>query len=335
MAGRFHGICKREEARPGYTPVNASEWGGTQEFLADSLLPALRNAIGGTNVRATTARFYRATTTSWQTVVELTYKGKRWEGTESGHWVDSDHLLMTFRYAKGGYSRKKAGRRNPRSNVAWGDANKLHGANGRRGYESCKIGTATWDEFAERVRAIKEAGHTKPLKFTGSVIDIVVSFHLAHVAMVAKVDSQIARLSALDDSDDGAYCCIHLLQLLPLAAYCCIHLVQLLTLVATVDTGCIVSSLVMFSHSQGQIAHFGPPTPHALAKQADVLTFNKDTDPTLFRICCATCNDLHGVDSAVVVTANYLAEKNYCGPWWSCLQWVGFGKRRAGECHTR
>jgi hypothetical protein len=70
----------------------------------------------------------------------------------------------------------------------------------------------------------------------------------------------------------------------------------------------------MFSHSQGQIAHFGPPTSHALAKQADVLTFNKDTDPTPFRICCATCNDLHGVDSAVVVTANYLAEKKLLWP---------------------
>jgi hypothetical protein len=201
-SGRFHGVCKREEARPGYTPVNASEWGETRKFLEDSLLPVLRTAIGGTNVRATPARFYRATTISWQTVVELTYKGKRWEGTESGHWVDCDHLLMTFRYAKGGYGRKKAGRRNPRSNVAWGDANKLLGSKGRRGYESCKIGTAAWDELAERVRAIKEAGHTRPRKFTGSVIDIVVSFHLAHVAIVAKVDSQIARLSALDDSDD-------------------------------------------------------------------------------------------------------------------------------------
>ena len=202
VSGRFHGVCKREEARPGYTPVNASEWGETRKFLEDSLLPVLRTAIGGTNVRATPARFYRATTISWQTVVELTYKGKRWEGTESGHWVDCDYLLMTFRYAKGGYSRKKKGRRIPRFNVAWGDANKLHGANGRRGYKECEIGYPAWDEFAERVCAIKEAGHTKPLKFTGSVIDIVVSFHLAHVAMVAKVDSQIARLSALDDSDD-------------------------------------------------------------------------------------------------------------------------------------
>jgi hypothetical protein len=95
---------------------------------------------------------------------------------------------MTFRYAKGGYGRKKTGRGNPRFNVAWGDANKLLGSNGRRGYEACKIGTAAWDEFAERVRAIKEVGHTRPTKFTGSLIDIVVSFHLAHVAMAAKVD---------------------------------------------------------------------------------------------------------------------------------------------------
>jgi hypothetical protein len=108
---------------------------------------------------------------------------------------------MTFRYAKDGYGRKKTGRRNPRSNVAWGDYNKLLGTSGRRGHEACKIGHAAWDEFAERVRAIKEVGHTRPLKFTGSVIDIVVGFHLGHVAMAAKVDSQLARLSDLDDSD--------------------------------------------------------------------------------------------------------------------------------------
>ena len=202
MAGRFHGICKREEARPGYTPVNASEWDDTQRFLEDTLLPALRAAIGGTDVRATRLRHYRGTTTSWQTVVEVTYRGRRWEGTESGHWVDCPYLLMTFRYAKDGHGRKKTGRRNPRSNVAWGDYNKLLGTSGRRGHEACKIGHAAWDEFAERVCAIKEAGHTKPPKFTASVIDILVSFHLAHNAMVAKVDSQIARLSALDGSDD-------------------------------------------------------------------------------------------------------------------------------------
>jgi hypothetical protein len=202
MAGRFGGVCKREEARPGYTPVNASEWGDTHEFLTATFLPALRTAIGGTKVRATPARFYRRSTTSWLTVVELTYKGKRWEGTASGHWVDCDYLLMTFRYAKGGYPRKKKERRNPRFNVAWGDGNKLLGWSGRRGYKECEIGYLAWDEFAERVCAIKEAGHTKPPKFTASVIDILVSFHLAHNAMVAKVDSQIARLSALDGSDD-------------------------------------------------------------------------------------------------------------------------------------
>ena len=98
--------------------------------------------------------------------------------------------------------------------------------------------------------------------------------------------------------DTVAYCCIHLVQLL-----------QLLTLVATVDTGCIVSSLGFFPHSQGKLAHFGPPRSHALARQANVHTFNQDTDATLFRICCATCNDLHGANSAVVVTANYLEEK--------------------------
>ena len=148
--------------------------------------------------------------------------------------------------------------------------------------------------------------------------------HLPECIMQLPECTIVACTILLHTVDTVAYCCIHLVQLL-----------QLLTLVATVDTDCIFSSLGFFPHSQGQIAHFGPPKSSVLAKQANVLTFNKDTDPTLFRICCATCNDLHGVDSAVVVTANYLAEKNYCGPWWSCLQWVGFGKRRAGECHTR
>jgi hypothetical protein len=41
-----------------------------------------------------------------------------------------------------------------------------------------------------------------------------------------------------------------------------------------------------------------------------VHTFNQDTDATLFRICCATCNDLHGTNSAVVVTANYMEGKS-------------------------
>ena len=45
-----------------------------------------------------------------------------------------------------------------------------------------------------------------------------------------------------------------------------------------------------------------------------MLTFNKDTDATLFRICCATCNDLHGTNSAVVVTANYMEEHTLLWP---------------------
>jgi len=180
MAGRFHGICKREEARPGYTPVNASEWGDTQEFLADSLLPARRTAIGGTNVRATPARFYRATTISWQTVVELTYKGKRWSGHENGHWVDCHFLLMTFRYVKGGLPRAKAEGVIPRFNVAWGSSGNLRGNPCRNGYKECKIGYPAWDKFADRVLAIKTTGHTRPSQFTGSVIEIVVSFHLAY-----------------------------------------------------------------------------------------------------------------------------------------------------------
>jgi hypothetical protein len=92
-----------------------------------------------------------------------------------------------------------------------------------------------------------------------------------------------------------------------------VQLLQLMTLVATVDAGCIVSSLGFFPHSMGQIAHFGPPKSSVLANQANVQTFNKDTDYTLFRICCATCNGLHGVNNATVVTANYLAEND--------LQW--------------
>jgi hypothetical protein len=75
---------------------NATEWDDAQEFLEETFLPALRQAVGGTNVTATRARFYRANTTIWPTVVELTYKGKRWEGTENGHWVDCHFLMMTF-----------------------------------------------------------------------------------------------------------------------------------------------------------------------------------------------------------------------------------------------
>ena len=68
-------------------------------------------------------------------------------------------------------------------------------------------------------------------------------------------------------------------------------------------------------HRQGKIAHFGPPRSHPLARQANVHTFNKDTDATLFRICCATCNDLHGTNSAVVVTAaNYMEEHTLLWP---------------------
>jgi hypothetical protein len=134
--------------------------------------------------------------------VELTYKGKRWEGTEKDKWVNCHFLLMTFRYAEGGYARRKTGRRTPRFNVAWGNANNLVGYGGRRGHKECTIGTAAWDEFAARVLAIKAVGHTKPHRFTGSVIDIVVGFHLAHLAMAANVDSQLARLGEPDDSDD-------------------------------------------------------------------------------------------------------------------------------------
>jgi hypothetical protein len=155
--------CARKRAQGlGYTPVNARDWDDAQEFLEKKKLPALRQAVGGTNVTATRARFYRRNTTSWSTVVELTYKGKQWEGTENGHWVDCHFLMMTFSYAKGGagarYARANAEGVIPRFNVDWGGARNLCGWNGRLGYKQCKIGYPAWDEFADRVLAIKTTG---------------------------------------------------------------------------------------------------------------------------------------------------------------------------------
>jgi hypothetical protein len=127
-------VFKKEGAGPGYAPVIASEWDDAQEFLEETFLPALRLSIGGTNVSATRARFYRRNTTSWSTAVELTYKGKRWEGTENGQWVDCHFLLMAFSYAKGGagarYARANADGVTPRFSVAWGGASNLIGCNG-------------------------------------------------------------------------------------------------------------------------------------------------------------------------------------------------------------
>jgi hypothetical protein len=77
-AREFNGGCKKDSARKGYTPVNATEWDDAQEFLGDTFLPALRLSIGGTNVTATRARLYVTGQRTWRTIVELTYKGKRW-----------------------------------------------------------------------------------------------------------------------------------------------------------------------------------------------------------------------------------------------------------------
>jgi hypothetical protein len=199
----FNGVCRREGARSGYTPVNASEWDDAQEFLEETFLPALRLSIGGTNATATRARVYRTNRKTWQTVVELTYKGKRWSGHENGHWVDCHFLLMTFRYVKGGLPERRSDSRViPRFIVAWGGYRNLCADRQRNGYKECQIGHPAWDELADRVLAIMKTGHTKTRKFTGRVIEIVVKFHLDSLAMVAKVNSQIAGLRGLDDSDD-------------------------------------------------------------------------------------------------------------------------------------
>jgi hypothetical protein len=149
-------VCTEEGARPGYTPVNASDWDDAHEFLEQTFRPALRQAVGGTNVTAKRARLYRVNTTSWSTVVELTYKGKRWEGTEKGHWVDCPFLMMTVRYVKGEagarFARANADGVISKFNIAWGSALNLGRKSGRRiGYTQCKIGFAAWDEFADRV----------------------------------------------------------------------------------------------------------------------------------------------------------------------------------------
>jgi hypothetical protein len=108
-AREFNGGCKKDSARKGYTPVNATEWDDAQEFLGDTFLPALRLSIGGTNVTATRARLYVTGQRTWRTIVELTYKGKRWEANENGHWVDYHFLLMAFRYVKGGMRPARGG----------------------------------------------------------------------------------------------------------------------------------------------------------------------------------------------------------------------------------
>jgi hypothetical protein len=43
--------------------------------------------------------------------------------------------------------------------------------------------------------------HTKPPKFTGRVIDVLVEFHLDLLDVVAEVKSQAERLMDLDSSD--------------------------------------------------------------------------------------------------------------------------------------
>jgi hypothetical protein len=63
-------VCTKEGAGSGYTPANARDWDDAQER-------ALRQAVGGTNVTATRARFYRRNRNSWSTVVELTYPGTK------------------------------------------------------------------------------------------------------------------------------------------------------------------------------------------------------------------------------------------------------------------
>jgi hypothetical protein len=63
-AGRFSGVCTKEGARSGYTPVNATEWDGTQEFLEGTFLPALsaqevgRRHQRNCNTRAVIPRYY-------------------------------------------------------------------------------------------------------------------------------------------------------------------------------------------------------------------------------------------------------------------------------------
>jgi hypothetical protein len=200
-----NGVCKRDSAVKGYTPVNDTEWDDMREFLEDTFLPALRKSIGGNNATATRARWYVTNQKTWRTIVELAYKGRRWEGNENGHWVDHHFLLMISRYVKDGL-RHGLGLREayPRSTVAWGAAKNLGVGRGCSGYKEYKIGHPAWDELADRVLAIKRTGHTKPSKFTGRVIEVVFKFHLDFLAMATKVNSQVERLRDLDDSDvDG------------------------------------------------------------------------------------------------------------------------------------
>jgi hypothetical protein len=130
----------------------------------------------------------------------LTYKGKQWEENENGQWVDYHYLLMTSRYVKGGLTpgQGDTGGVWARFTVAWGAARRLKLTRDRGGYGQCKIGHAAWDEFDDRVLTIKMRRHTNPTKFTSSVIDIIVKFHLDLLAMVVRVKSQVERLMVLD-----------------------------------------------------------------------------------------------------------------------------------------
>ena len=48
-------------------------------------------------------------------------------------------------------------------------------------------------------------------------------------------------------------------------------------------------------------------------------------------MCCANCNDLHGVDSAVVVTSNYLKEHELKWPKVILPAVAGLWKKKAGR----
>jgi hypothetical protein len=81
-----NGVCKRDSARKGYTPVNDTEWDDMREFLEVTFLPAPRKSIGGNNVTATCARLYVTNQKIWRTTVELTSWRLRALALRSGRW---------------------------------------------------------------------------------------------------------------------------------------------------------------------------------------------------------------------------------------------------------
>jgi hypothetical protein len=65
-----------------------------QRYFDGIFRSALRESIAGPLVTATPYRFYERA--KYTTVVELTYKGKTWEGDGDGRWVGQELASSTF-----------------------------------------------------------------------------------------------------------------------------------------------------------------------------------------------------------------------------------------------